>query len=224
MSVQKQDAASIKVGISGVSGCGKTTLFEKLIRRSKVRRVFLYDHKQGDLARRFGVKPCFDEESFIEAASAGGVVCFNPGKHFAGRKAEGFEFFSGLIFDVCKVIPGRKIFGTDELDALVDTYSKPEKLCELLDEGRTFQIECYFICQAMNGIHNQIRKQISEIFCMKQGEKNGLEWFVERGFEESEIKGLKHGEFIYKNTLTGQTARGGKAFIPKNAGRDLRGL
>jgi hypothetical protein len=224
MSVQKQDHPSIKVCISGVSGTGKSTLFEKLIRREKARWIFLYDHKQGDLARRFGAKACYSPEDLLDAVLRGGFVIFNPAKLFPGKPEAGFELFSKFVWAVCQQLKGKKIFGSDELDALVDSRSKPEDLCIILDQGRTFQIDCFFIAQAMNGIHNQVRKQITEIFALKQGDENGMGWLEEKGFNRDELFNLKNGEWLYKNQNTGQSARGGKAFEPKNAGRDLRGL
>jgi hypothetical protein len=225
MSVQKQDHPSIKVLIAGISGSGKSTLFEKLIRREKnVRWYFLYDHKQGDLARRFGVRPCFTADELTDAVLRGGFVIFNPAKLFPGKPESGFEFFCRFVWAVCQELRGKKIFGTDELDALVDSRCKPDDLCIILDQGRTFQIDCYFIAHAPNTIHNGVRKQITEIFAMKQGDKNGTEWLEEKGFVRADLFSLKNGEFIYQNTNTGSAQRGGKAFEPKNAGRDLRGL
>ncbi len=151
-------------------------------------------------------------------------MIFNPAKMFPGKKEEGFEIFCKWVWAVCQVLKGRKVLIADELDSLVDTYAKPGDLCAILDEGRTFEIECYFICHATNAIHNLVKKQITEIFVMMQDEKNGLAWLEERGFSADEIKGLKHGEWIYKNKNTGQAARGGKAFVPKNSGRNLAGL
>ncbi len=175
MSVQVQDHASIAAVIAGISGSGKTTLFEKLIRREErtAKWIFLFDHKQGDLARRFKVRPCFDDSDLFAAIERGGFVIFSPAKHFAGKPDEGFNFFSAFVWDVCQQLRGRKIFGSDELDALVDNRSEPEELCKILDQGRTFQIDCYFIAQAMNGIHNQVRKQMKEIFCIHAGRQ---EW------------------------------------------------
>lgn len=224
MSVQKQNHPSVKVLITAVSGAGKSTLLEKLIRREKARWIFLYDHKQGDLARRFGQRACFDADELEAAVVRGKFVIFNPAKLFPGEPEKGFDFFCRWVWAVCQVVRGKKILASDELDALVDTYSKPEALCIILDQGRTFQIDCFFICQATNSIHNQVRKQITEIFAMKQAEKNALGWLAERGFSEDEIKNLKHGEWIYKNANSGQAARGGKAFVPKTAGRNLAGL
>ena len=225
MSVQKQDAASIKVLIAGISGSGKSTLFQKLICRVRgVKWIFLYDHKGGDLARRFGVRPCYTPEDLMDAVLRGGFVIFNPSKHYPGKPEIGFEFFCRFVWAVCQELKGKKIFGADELDALVDSRCKPDDLCIILDQGRTFEIECYFIAHAANTIHNGVRKQITEIFAMKQGDKNGTEWLEEKTFNHEELFALKPGQWIYKNTNTGETKSGGSAFIPKNSGRDLRGL
>lgn len=224
MSVQKQDHPSIKVAVTGVSGTGKTTLWEKLIRREKAKWIFLYDHKEGDLARRFGVRPCYTEDEILAATVRGGLVIYNPSRDWPGKRDQGFLYFSELVYAMCRKLKGKKIFGTDELDALVDNRCEPDTLCEMLDEGRTFQIDCFFIAQSMNGIHNQVRKQITEIFAMRQGDENGCKYLIEKGFIEEELMSLKNGLWIYKNLNTGELVKGGKSFEPKNANRNLQGL
>lgn len=233
MNVQNQEHPSIKVIISGISGSGKTTLLENLLARelqkiAKRRRkfwLFVFDHKDRDFERRFGCSPCYTKDELNAAVARGGLVLFNPAKLFPGNRADGFLWFCEYLWKVKSVLKGLKILIADELDALVDARSEPENLCVILDEGRTFEIDCYFICHATNGIHNQVRKQFTEIFAMKQGDKNGLTWLcADCGFDELEIKALKHGQWLYKNKNTGTTARGGKAFVPKNAERDLAGL
>lgn len=227
MSVQKQDHPSIKVAIPGVSGVGKSTLFERLIRREHAKWIFLYDHKDGDLARRFKVRACFDLADLNAATARGGFVIFNPRKEFPGQPEAGFLFFCRYVWAVKSVLRGKKIFGSDELDSLIDDGDARDALCLILDQGRTFQIDCLFICQAMNAIHNQVRKQFTEIFAFRQGDKNATIWLVGKDqnfFQEHDLLTLKNGCWKYKNLLTGQTASGGKPFTPKNAGRDLRGL
>ena len=225
MSAQKQDHPSIKIAIVGTSGAGKSTLFEKLIRRENARWVFLYDHKDGDLARRFRVKACFDGEQVFAAIERGDpVVIYNPSKEFPGKPELGFEFFCELLWSLKSALRGKKVWGCDELDALVDARCEPEPMCKILDQGRTFQFDGIFIAQSMNGIHNQVRKQFTEIFALMQGDKNGLAWLLERGFDLGELNALTYGEWLYKNRLTGESEKGGTAFVPKNAKRDLRGL
>lgn len=229
---QKQDHASIKLAISGISGSGKTTLLEKILTKEVNRLggllqrfwIFIYDHKDGDFARRFRIKPCRNKAELNAAVASGCIVIFDPGEMFPGKSDEGFEWFNEYVWALRSILHGVKIMVADELDALVSTSSKPYWLCVILDQGRTFQFDCYFICQATNAIHNQVRKQFREIFVMMQGDKNGLTWLIEKGFDPVEINALKNGQFLYKNLNTGYSARGGKAFKPKNSDRDLSGL
>lgn len=223
MSVQRQDAPSVKVAIPGVSGTGKTTLCEKLIRRERAKKL-IFDHKGGDFSRRFGVKPCWNLDDLVASVESGGMTIYNPGREYPGHPEKGFAFFCDFVFQVCTVVKGRKLFVADELDMLVDSRSEPEELCIILDQGRTFEIGCIFICQAMNGIHNQVRKQFTEVFAFRQGDKNGVDWLEEKGFDREKLTALKNGQWLYKNLNTGETASGGKAFNPPNASRNLKGL
>lgn len=227
MSAQKQDHGSVKVVIVGVSGTGKSTLFERLIKKERgVKWIFLYDHKSGDLARRFGVRPCFDEDELIEAIERGGYVIFDPRKKFPGDKAKGFAWFCWWLWEIKDCLRGRKLFGADELEALCDERSKPRTLLRILDEGRTYQFDCFFIAQSMNGMHNQVRKQITEIFAMRQGDVNGIAFLDGKFPRELKIdwENLPNGIWHYKNTQSGKVTSGGQAFEPKGIERDLRGL
>ncbi|HTB83642.1 MAG TPA: ATP-binding protein [Candidatus Sulfotelmatobacter sp.] len=224
MSVQKQDHPSTKVLVAGISGTGKTTLLEKLLKRERARWTFIYDHKNGDFARRYGVRPCFTVDELERAVARGGLVIYNPSRDFAGEKERGFDFFASWYWEIGQEIRGKKNFVADELQSLVDVYSKPDGLLKILDEGRTYQMDCFFAAAAVNGINNQVRKQITEIFAFRQGDEAGAKWFEEKGFEVQKILSLKNGEWIYKNVITGETNTGGKAFEPKNSRRNLAGL
>lgn len=227
MSAQVQEHPSVKVCSVGVSGTGKSTLFEKLIRRERgVRWVFLYDHKEGDLARRFNVPACTTEDELIRKIERGGFVIYRPEKMFPGNKAKGFEWFCWWLWKIKNELHGRKILGADELEALCDERSKPRDLLRILDEGRTFQFDCFFIAQSMNGMHNQVRKQITEIFAFRQGDENGIDFLAGKFPREPKIdwEKLPNGIWQYKNTITGKVTHGGTSFTPKGAERDLRGL
>lgn len=232
MNVQNQDHPSIKVLITGISGSGKTTLLEKIVAREllKISRtkkrwwVFIYDHKDRDMEKRFGVAPCYTKEELNCATARGGVVIFNPSKMFPGNREEGFEWWCKWLWSVKSAIKGVKIIIADELQSLVGISSKPRPLCVILDEGRTFEMDCYFISQAVNAIHNAVRNQIREVFVMMQGDENGWTWLIDKGFSKTEILSLTNGLWLYKNLNTGTSAKGGKSFVPKNSERNLSGL
>lgn len=227
MSVQVQDWPSIKVVIPGVSGVGKSTLFEKLVRREKKARwKFLYDHKQGDLARRFGVKSCRTPSDLVDATTRGGYVIFDPGEMYPGKPEKGFGFFCDFVWNIGTTQKGQKIFGTDELNSLIDARNCPDEFLIILDQGRTFQIDCFFIAQSMNEIHNGVRKQMTEVFAFRQGDENGVGWLMEKGIglPPHDLMKLGNGEFLYKNLNTGDFAAGGKSFQPKNSARNIAGL
>ena len=232
MSVQKQDHPSIKVCIAGISGTGKSTLLEKLIRREHAKWIFVYDHKDGDQARRFGVTPCKTIEEMEAAVIRGGLLIFDyrffrdgdGNRPFAGKREDGFEFFIEWVESIVRIMRGKKILFADELQALVNENSKPDKLVSMMDELRTFQLDFYFCTSAMNVIHNGVRKQFTEIWAFKQGDKASTVSLEEKGFDRDELMNLKYGEWLYKNGNTGKSERGGKAFVPKNSDRDLRGL
>jgi hypothetical protein len=225
MSVQKSDHPSVKVAIVGTEGTGKTTLFMSLIARVRADYVFIYDHKDGDMARRWNVKACATADELYEAIGAGKrTVIFNPHEMYPGDSEAGFDFFCKLVWEVGRELVGVKLFITDEIDSVCNERCKPYALCRILSQGRTYQFDCYFMGTAMNGIHNQVRKSITEIFAFRQGDANGIEWLAKKGFNGNQLESLPNGVWHYKNLNTGFAKQGGKAFRPKGAERDLRGL
>lgn len=211
MSTQKFDHKSLKVMVAGVSGTGKTTLFEKLIRSEKSPRKFFFDH-QGEFSLRFELKPIFGVNELPEAFGSGGNICFDPVKEFAGKSPEAFEFFSDLIFETIQNCKGRKIFICDEIQMLCDPHEIPEGLMKILDTGRRYQTDCFFITNALNGIHNRVRNQITMLYAFRMVEKNSLKFCEENGFDSEKIRNLKNGEYVWRNFNTGESGEGGKAF------------
>lgn len=211
MSLQKFDHKSDKRLVTGCSGTGKTTLFEQILRREKAPRKFVYDH-QGEFSRRFNVPAVFDVESLCEATARGGWIVFDPLRMFTGRLPEGFQFFCDYVFSVSQVLNGRKLFICDELQKVTRVAVEPVELLSILDTGRRFQVDCFFISQAPNRIHNGVRNQLTYVITFRQSDKNAVKYLEENGFDPDAIRNLPKGKYLWRNLDTGESGEGGKAF------------
>jgi hypothetical protein len=208
MSIQNYAHTSDKRLITGTSGSGKTTLFEKLISKEKARVKFIYDH-QGEFAHRFKVKAVSEPDELAESASKGGLVVFDPIKMFPGQSAEGFEAYCKFVFQSCEVLKGRKIFCCDELQKLTNNREEPADLLGILDTGRRYQLDCFFISQAPNRIHNGIRNQLTQVYTFRQSDSNALSYLQENGFDPDQVRNLAKFKYLWRNLDTGETAEGG---------------
>jgi hypothetical protein len=208
MSAENYDWPAKKVLYAGRSGTGKTTLLEKQVRKEKARWKFVYDHKHGEFSKRFGVKPCFTPEELCEQASKGGWVVFDPIQLYKGRVEEGFSFFCDFVFCLCEQFKGRKLFICDELQKLLDTHNEPDELVIILDTGPVYQIDCYMVTNAINGIHNRVLNQITEVYAFAQGSKNSAEWLAEKGFDRETVLNLPKFKYQWRNLDTGEASEG----------------
>jgi hypothetical protein len=78
------------------------------------------------ICRRFGVLACHTLPQVVAAVDRRGVVVCDLGKMFPGKPEEGFEWFADKAYTLGCVTKGRKIFGCDELDNLIDVNGPPE--------------------------------------------------------------------------------------------------
>ena len=212
MSFQRYDWPSYKVIYAGKSGCGKTTkCWNDFSEIENARVKVIYDHKAMEFCRRYKLQPIFSEAAFYEAVVKGGIVPFVPSQMFPGDAETGFQWLCEVMFKLCEEFPGRKLFLADELQKLVSTKAEPRALLGLCDIGQTYQIDCFFLTSASNGIHNRVLGQITECFAFQHGNDNACNWENDFGFNNEELFGLKKGEWLWRND-SGKTDKGGKSF------------
>lgn len=208
---QKFDHRSDKRLITGTSGTGKTTLWAQLLKREPATRKFIYDH-QGEFAQRFHIPAIYDMETLVNRTALGGYICFDPVHEFPGQFAEGFAFFCDFVFASAQCVGGRKLFCCDELQKLTANRTEPQELLGLLDTGRRYQVDCLFISQAPNRIHNGIRNQLTYVYTFRQSDTNALKYLEENGFAEETVRNLPNGKYCWRNLDSGESGQGGKAF------------
>ena len=203
MSVQKFDHPSDKRLITGVSGTGKTTLFAKLLKAEKARWKFVYDH-QGEFSTRFGALPIRDIETLCQKTAYGGYIVFDPVALFPGKSADGFRFFCDYVFSVSETLKGRKMFCCDELQKLTSNTEEPAELMAILETGRRYQLDCLFISQSPNRIHNGIRNQLTEVYTFRQSDERALIYLEQNGFPAEQVRNLERFKYLWRNLETGE--------------------
>jgi hypothetical protein len=199
----------------GTGGVGKTTAFIERLKKQKASVVWIFDHKH-EFCRKLNSPAIYSIPELCRATAKGGYVCFDPCRLWPDDKIAAFRFFCDFVYGVSAEIPGRKILVADEIHRLTEKSKRPRELLLCVDDGRCFRLDCMFVGQASNSMHNEFRNQITELYTFRQADKNAVVFLEDNGFDPDEVRALRPGEWLWRNFNTGQAARGGKAFEIKS--------
>jgi hypothetical protein len=192
--------------ITGKSGMGKSTYFSRVLSHHPAQWKFIFDH-EGELQVRLGL-PAITDPSELSAAVEGRWVVFDSSKAFPGRTFEAFDFFCDWVFEIAQQLKGPKLFCCDELQKLTDTRSVSLPFSTLLETGRRYEIDGLMVSQAPNLLHNRIRNQLTELVTFAHLDHNALQFLVDVGCNDEEVRGLAPGQFIALNLSSGGSTRG----------------
>ncbi len=193
--------------ITGKAGSGKTTYFLAVLKKSRARWIFCFDPER-EIARKMGWPVCVDVPGLNAAVAARRPACFDPTPLFPGDRPEGFAFFCRYVLCVSRTLHGTKLLAVDELQAVqtTGTAGLPQSFSELLDEGRRQEIDCLFISQSVNRVHDRVRVQLSEIITFCHTDRLPLAWLEQDGFDPAAVSALRvPGGSIARNLHTGAT-------------------
>jgi len=182
-----------KILITGASGSGKSTYRTKYLLNAPGETKFIFDH-QGEFALRCKVKPAFYPSELANGVASGWCI-FDPCRIFPGRLPDAFDFFAEFALEICKRQPGRKVFACDELQKLTATNVVSRELAEILETGRRYGLDCCFISQQPNLIHNRIRNQLTELVSFRQMDAMDLDFLEQNGIDGERGRALRLGEF-----------------------------
>lgn len=185
------------VGIFGGSGTGKTTYTLRYITTAESECVFIFD-AEGEFAERLALNPALTPAG-IDLAIPTGWVCFDPHTMFPGDLENALEFFCKVVLEFSKEHGGRKFFVVDELGQYISGSKIPKPLKTIVQTGRRYGIDCVFMGQQPNELHNTVRTQLSEVVCFRLCDDNALEFPIKRGFKENELRNLPDHHWICRD-------------------------
>lgn len=197
-----------KVVIVGASGCGKTTLWLRMISDSKADFKFVFD-SEGEFADRAKVQPAYLLTELTEQTTAG-LAVYDPVRVWPGRSQDAFDFFCDYVLSVSATIRGKKLFCCDELQRFVGSGKEeisPE-LSALLETGRRYELDFLGIAQSANLINTRLRNQLTRIISFRQSDERAVRFLEQNGFDAEAVRGLKPGQYIDRDLQTGQTKTG----------------
>lgn len=194
----------IKTVVTGKSGSGKTTYFERLIAngfKAYWQTVFLYDW-QGEMSERLNVQPCFKFDE-LQNHLENGFVCFDPCIEFENDYETGLLAFAKWSFEICKARDDwpryPRLFACDEIQLLTDTGSTSPELKSCLQTGRRVGLDLAIVAQQLNELNNKLRSQSTERVCFQHVDPRVLDVLQDWGFDPREVEKLQVGEFLYLN-------------------------
>ena len=182
-------------GIFG--GQGKTTYATTYISNAPASLVAIFD-PEDEFSEALGIDQAETPEE-IDAAIRSGWLLLNPDTMFPGDREAALAFFAAMMLKVCDKIPGRKFFVVDELGQYVTGSTIPKPLKTLVQTGRRYGIDCVFIGQQPNELHNTIRTQLTSVVCFQITDDTALEFPKKFGFDIEKVRRLPLHKWICRS-------------------------
>jgi hypothetical protein len=196
-----------KILVTGKSGSGKSTYFTRYLCHARYDFKFVFDG-EGEFSERTGLPAAYDPDQLLDQLECRRWVIFDPVELFPGQTPAGFNFFCDWSFSLSQQLPGQKLFGCDELQKWTGTNALPQELGLVVDTGRRYGLDFAAVSQRPNRIHNSVRDALSECVAFAHQDSNALEFLLDVGFDEEELRTLQPGEFIARNLNSGVHDRG----------------
>lgn len=188
-----------KILITGKSGCGKSTYFNRYLLNSDYQYKFIFDHEL-EFCFRNRVKPIQSAQDLdIAFKNRQRVQVFDPSLLFPGELDNAFNFWCDYVFSFSKANKGKKLFACDELQKIVGVSFISHELTTLIETGRRYGIDYVAIAQQCNLLHNRMRNQLTEIVTFRHQEKRALQFLEEQGFDPEKVMQLPDLHYICVN-------------------------
>ncbi len=190
---------------TGMSGKGKSTLVRSLVARDNARWKFAFETYKKEFPRFMNWPLCVDEPTLLRAVQAGQPSAFYSAPLFPGNRVEGFSFWIRWVYEVGKVLPGRKLVIIEEIEKTTTHRNSPvaPAFLEMLDEGRAAQFDVIMIAQRLSTVNEQIRSTLTEICTFQHIDPDQLDWLDRENFDRRAVTELERGEYIWRDREAG---------------------
>ena len=187
--------------ITGMSGKGKSTLTRSLVAKDRARWKFAFDTYKKEFTRFLGWPLCIDEPGLKRCVVAGQPSAFYSAQLFPGNRVEGFNFWIRWVYEVGKVLPGRKLVVIEEIEKTTAHRNSPlaPAFSEMLDEGRAAEFDVVMIAQRVSTVSELARAQVTECCTFQHVDGNQLAWLEAEGFNPAAVQRLQRGEYIWRD-------------------------
>lgn len=191
----------------GMTGMGKSTLVRAVVAKDKAPWKFAFETYKKEFPRFCGW-PLANDEPGLVAGIQTGRVAFNSAPLFPGNRVAGFNFWIRWVYNVGRVLPGRKLVIIEEIEkTTAHRNSTPAPaFMEMLDEGRAAQFDVISIAQRLSTVNELVRTTITEITAFQFVDPGQVSWLEEEGFNGDAIKRLGRGNYIHRHRERGTEA------------------
>lgn len=167
--------------------------------------VLIYDWQEGEYAKRLGVSAAYSRDEVLQQIAAGKkIICYRADIAAKDHEKEEWEWFCTMAFEVSSITPGIKLIVVEELQDLIDGHKMPPSMKTLLSRGRRRRLDSILSASAPNGLHNNSRDQVSELYLFRSIDENALNYPTSMGIDAQEIRDLPDTHFLYRNLRTGR--------------------
>jgi hypothetical protein len=191
----------------GMTGMGKSTLVRELVTRDRAPWKFVFETYKKEFPRLCGWPLAIDEPGLKRATIIEHRSAFYSAPLFPGDRVEGFNFWIRWVYDVGRVLPGRKLVIIEEEEKTTwHRNSTPAPaFMEMLDEGRAAQFDVVSVAQRLSTLNELVRTTVTEITAFRFVDPGQLAWLKEEGFDVNAIKALDRGQYIHRHRERGTT-------------------
>jgi hypothetical protein len=207
------DHQPTKILLVGKSGSGKSTYQIRYLKNAKYDTIFIFDHKL-EILNRLGIQPAYSVEECEEKLKRGEkYISYSHVSDYPGDSESAFQFYCAWCYAVTRArvesgFTGKSLFACDEVNRFTGTGTMGYDFQQLIEDGRLWGLDFIGSAHSANAIHNKLRQQLSEIVALRTRDGRPLEFLVENGFDEQEVKSLPVGSYVILNCDTEEFTRG----------------